>query len=128
MKTMKTKSLGKGIYLLKGLVLAFLITAILILISSIILTFTSLSESKMNLLNTIVMIISITTGSVYVAAMVKEKGWLNGGLLGFCYLLILFLINILFLKPLIVDVFLFSRLLISIVMGIIGGIIGINIT
>ncbi len=128
MKTMKTKSLGKGIYLLKGLVLAFLITAILILISSIILTFTSLSESKMNLLNTIVMIISITTGSVYVAAMVKEKGWLNGGLLGFCYFLILFLINILFLKPLIVDVFLFSRLLISIVMGIIGGIIGINIT
>ncbi|NLK44883.1 MAG: TIGR04086 family membrane protein [Tissierellia bacterium] len=125
---MKTKSLGKGIYLLKGLVLAFLITAILILISSIILTFTSLSESKMNLLNTIVMIISITTGSVYVAAMVKEKGWLNGGLLGFCYFLILFLINILFLKPLIVDVFLFSRLLISIVMGIIGGIIGINIT
>lgn len=123
---MKTKSLGKITYLLKGLVLAFIITAILILISSILLTYTNLSESKMNLLNTIVMIISITAGSAYVAVMVKEKGWINGGLLGLCYYLILFLINILFLKPLVVDVYLFSRLIISIVMGIIGGIIGIN--
>ncbi|NLV89025.1 MAG: TIGR04086 family membrane protein [Tissierellia bacterium] len=123
---MKTKSLGKITYLLKGLVLAFIITAILILISSILLTYTNLSESKMNLLNTIVMIISITAGSAYVAVMVKEKGWINGGLLGLCYYLILLLINILFLKPLVVDVYLFSRLIISIVMGIIGGIIGIN--
>lgn len=124
---MKTKGLGKSIYLLKGLLLAFVVTAILILISSLILTYTNLSEGKMSLLNTIVMILSITSGSAYVAVMVKEKGWLNGGILGLSYYLILILINLIFLKPLIVDVYLFTRLIISVVMGVIGGIIGINI-
>lgn len=125
---MKTKSLAKTAYLLKGLLLAFLITVILIFVSSVILTYTSLSESKMSLLNTIVMIISITTGSAYVAIKIKEKGWLNGGILGLGYFLIILLINIIFLKPLVIDIFLLTRLIISIVMGIIGGIIGINIT
>lgn len=124
---MKTKGLGKSIYLLKGLLLAFVVTAILILISSLILTYTNLSEGKMSLLNTIVMILSITSGSAYVAVMIKEKGWLNGGILGLSYYLILILINLIFLKPLIVDVYLFTRLIISVVMGVIGGIIGINI-
>lgn len=125
---MKIKSLVKGVYLLQGLLLAFIVTAILILISSIILTYTNLSESKMNLLNTVVMILSITSGSIYVAIKAKEKGWLNGGILGLGYFLIILLINLIFLKPLTIDIFLFSRLIISIVMGVIGGIIGINLT
>lgn len=125
---MKAKNLGKGIYLLKGLILAYIITAILILISAILITYTNLSESKLPLLNTIVMIISITSGSIYVAAMVKEKGWINGGIVGLAYYLILLLINLIFLKPLVFDIFSLSKLIISIVMGMIGGIIGINVT
>jgi len=125
---MKSKSLSKSIYFLQGLVLAFIVTILLIFIFSMMLTYTNLSESKMNLLNTIVMIISITSGSAYVAIKIKEKGWLNGGILGLAYFLIVLLINLVFLKPFIIDIFLFSRLIISIVMGVIGGIIGINIT
>lgn len=125
---MKVKSLVKGVYLLQGLLLAFIITAVLIFISSVIITYTNISESKMNLLNTIVMIISITSGSIYVAIKAKEKGWINGGILGLCYFLIILLINIVFLKPFTFDIFLISRLIISVIMGIIGGIIGINLT
>ncbi len=125
---MKTKSLNKNIYLLKGLLLAYIITCVLILFFSILLTYSTLRESKMPLLNTIIMIISVTSGSIYVAKMVKEKGWINGGIVGVGYYLILILINFIFLKPLVLDIFSISKLAISGITGVIGGVIGINIS
>ncbi|MBU5314121.1 TIGR04086 family membrane protein [Tissierella carlieri] len=125
---MKTKNLNKNIYLLKGLVLAYIITCILILFFSILLTYSSLRENKMPLVNTIIMVISVTSGSVYVAKMVKEKGWINGGIIGMAYYLILIMLNFIFLKPLVLDIFSISKLVLACIIGIIGGIIGINIS
>lgn len=125
---MKTKNLNKSIYLLKGLVLAYIITCILILFFSLLLTYSSLRENKMPLLNTIIMMTSITSGSIYVARKVKEKGWINGGVLGIGYYLILIILNFIFLKPLILDIFSISKLVLACIIGIIGGIIGINIS
>ena len=125
---MKSKDFSREIYLAKGLVLAFIITLVLILISSLLLTYTSMKEGRMVLLNTIVMILSITTGSIYVAGKVKEKGWINGGILGVLYYLILLLISFTFLKPFTLDVFSISKLILTAITGIIGGIIGINIS
>lgn len=125
---MKTKNLNKNIYLLKGLLLAYIITCILILFFSILLTYSSLRENKMPLVNTIIMVISVTSGSVYVAKMVKEKGWINGGIIGMAYYLILIMLNFIFLKPLVLDIFSISKLVLACIIGIIGGIIGINIS
>jgi putative membrane protein (TIGR04086 family) len=124
----KTKNLNKNIYLLKGLLLAYIITCILILVFSILLTYSSLRENKMPLVNTIIMVISVTSGSVYVAKMVKEKGWINGGIIGMAYYLILIMLNFIFLKPLVLDIFSISKLVLACIIGIIGGIIGINIS
>nr|WP_276515612.1 TIGR04086 family membrane protein [Tissierella carlieri] len=120
--------MNKNIYLLKGLVLAYIITCILILFFSILLTYSSLRENKMPLVNTIIMVISVTSGSVYVAKMVKEKGWINGGIIGMAYYLILIMLNFIFLKPLVLDIFSISKLVLACIIGIIGGIIGINIS
>lgn len=124
---MKSKDFSREIYLAKGLVLAFIITLVLILISSLLLTYTSMKEGRMVLLNTIVMILSITTGSIYVAGKVKEKGWINGGILGVLYYLILLMISFTFLKPFTLDVFSISKLILTSITGVIGGIIGINL-
>lgn len=124
---MKGKDFSRSIYLCKGLLLAFIMTLVLILISSLLLTFTSIKEGRMALLNTIVMIISITTGSVYVAGKVKEKGWINGGILGISYYLILLILSFVLLKPFTLDVFSITKLFLTAITGIIGGIIGINI-
>ena len=51
----------------------------------------------MPLLNTIVMIISITIGSIYVAIKVEEKGWINGGIIGVLYFLILIIVKLIYL-------------------------------
>lgn len=124
---MKDKSLDRGIYILKSLAISFIITIILVLIVSLLLTYTSLKESRIPLLNTIVMVISITTGSVYMAIKVEENGWLNGGIIGALYFLTLVLLNYLFVKPFVLDIYSISKFFIALVTGIIAGIIGINV-
>lgn len=124
---MKVKDFSKSIYLLKGLLLAFIITSVLIIFFSLLLTYSTLRESKMPLLNTIIMIISITSGSIYMGRKTKEKGWVNGGLIGIGYYLILIMLNFLFLKPFTIDIFSITKLFLASITGVIGGIIGINI-
>ena len=124
---MKDKSLDRGIYILKSLAISFVFTLILVLVVSLLLTYTSLKESRIPLLNTIVMVISITVGSIYMAVKVEENGWLYGGLIGALFFLILVLLNFLFIKPFILDIYSISKFFIALVTGIIAGIIGINI-
>lgn len=124
---MRIKDWNKKIYLLKGVLLAFIITIVLITIFSLLLSFTTIKESKMSIYNTVIMIISIAAGGFYSAKKLKENGWINGGLVGIIYYIILLIINILFNKPFSFDIFSITKLLIAFVLGVIGGIIGINL-
>ena len=125
---MRDKGLGNNIkYMFKALVLAYILTLVLVLIISFLLTYTSLKESNIPLLNTIIMVISISFGGVYIAVKIEENGWLNGGILGILYFLILVFLNYLFVKPFTFDIFSISKFLISLITGIIGGILGINL-
>ncbi|WP_313757107.1 TIGR04086 family membrane protein [Tissierella sp.] len=125
---MKTKNLDRGIHLLRGLLLAYIITCILILFFSLLLTYSSLKENKMPLMNTVIMMLSIIVGSIYVSKGIKEKGWINGGIVGIVYYLILIILNLIFLKSLALDIFSISKLALACITGIIGGVIGINIS
>lgn len=124
---MKNKGLNYGFCIFKSLGLSFILTFVLVLIVAVLLTYTPLKESRIPLLNTIIMILSITIGSIYIAVKIGEKGWINGGIVGVLYFLILILLNYLFIKPYILDLYSISKLFISLATGIIGGMIGINI-
>ncbi|MFA5577419.1 MAG: TIGR04086 family membrane protein [Tissierellaceae bacterium] len=125
---MKGKNLGKLVYLLKGLILSYIITTISILVFSLLLTYSKIGEGFIPLANTLVLILSIAVGSIYLSGKLREKGWINGGILGISYYLILLILGLSFKRPMIGEAFLISRLVISIVSGVIGGIIGINIS
>lgn len=114
-------------YIIKGLALAYVFTLVLVLVVSFLLTYTRLKESTIPLLNTIIMIISISVGAIYIAVNIGERGWLNGGILGVFYFVILILFNYLFVKPFTFDIFSISKFFISLITGIIGGILGINL-
>ena len=118
----------KLVYWLKGLVLAFAITFILIFIISLFLRFTSLREGKLPLLNSIVMLLSIVIASIYLAIKVKEKGWINGAMLGLGYYLIITLLNFLVMRSVSLDLIIGAKLFMAIITGSIGGMIGINLT
>jgi len=82
----------------------------------------------MPLMNTVIMMLSIIVGSIYVSKGIKEKGWINGGIVGIVYYLILIILNLIFLKSLALDIFSISKLALACITGIIGGVIGINIS
>lgn len=115
-------------YWLRGIALAFAITFVLLLIVSLLLRFTDIRESNMTLLNNFVLIISIVFSSAMVGKNVKERGWLNGAILGFLYYLIIIVLNIVFNRPLNLGIFLLIRLIIATALGAIGGMIGINLS
>lgn len=115
------------LYTLKGLALAYIVTFIMMLIFSLLLTYTSLKESIIPVLNTVIMIGSIVLGSIYLTFKIGEKGWLNGMIIGVLYFLILLLLNKLIITDSSITFYSFTKLLISIVTGVIGGMIGINL-
>ncbi len=124
---MKSKGINFLWSFLKSIVLSYIITIGLILVVAIILTYTPLKEKSIPLLNTIIMMISITIGAIYLTFKIGEKGWLNGGAVGVVYYLILLLFNVRFFKNHSLDMYTTSKLIISLVTGIIGGMIGINL-
>lgn len=124
---MKDRLLQRGGFFIKGLLLSFGIALMLILIVSILLTYTNLKESRIHIINTIIMTMSIAVGGVYIATKVDEKGWLNGGIIGGAYFLVLLFINLIFIKPFIFDIYILGKFLVSLAAGIIGGTIGINL-
>lgn len=115
-------------YLVKGLLIAFILSIIFVIIISLLLRFTNLRESKVSLLNNIAVVLCIVIASFYTSIKVKENGWLNGGLIGFFYYLVIIFLNVVFLRTLDTSVLLFAKLVLATVTGIIGGIIGINIS
>ncbi|WP_416198134.1 MAG: Putative membrane protein, TIGR04086 family [Sporanaerobacter sp.] len=124
---MEIKKTDYILYIFKGLAVSYIITFAMILIISLLLTYTSFKESTIPIINTIAMIGSIVSGSIYLTLNTGEKGWLNGMLIGFLYFLILLILNKTFVKTFSFNVYSFSKLMISLVTGIIGGMIGINL-
>ncbi|NLV75694.1 MAG: TIGR04086 family membrane protein [Tissierellia bacterium] len=123
---MREKGLNYILLVFKGLIFSLIITILLVFILSLVLLYTPFKESKIPLFNTVIMIVSITIGSIYVSTNIGENGWINGGILGILYFLVLVLLNYLFFKPFLVDMYLLGKFILSLITGVIGGIIGIN--
>ncbi len=113
--------------IIRGTFLGLILTFILIIIFTIILTYTKLSEELIPLINSIIMILGITSGAVLTSRKLDKKGWLTGGLIGILYFLIIFIISKIFIKDFTIDKYLLIKGLIAVVTGCIGGMIGINI-
>lgn len=114
-------------YFLKGLLISCSITLLFTIIISLLLTYTNMMETSIPLWDTITLIVSIVSGAMYLTVKIGEKGWLNGAIIGLLYFLILFLLNCLLVESSGANSFSYLKLVISIVIGMIGGMIGINL-
>ncbi|AOY76943.1 TIGR04086 family membrane protein [Clostridium formicaceticum] len=110
----------------KGLVRGYIISLALFLLGAILITYTGLGENIIPVLTSVIMIVSIAYAAIYVAIHIKQKGWLHGGLIGILYIFILILLSKAFVTGYIVDRIAYFRIFISMVAGVIGGMIGIN--
>ena len=111
----------------KGSILSIILSAILLLIFAIILTYTDVQENTIKPVIIIITGISILIGSSISTITIKKNGILNGGLVGLIYVLTMFILSSITSRGLSFNIYSIILILTSIIMGIIGGIIGVNL-
>jgi putative membrane protein (TIGR04086 family) len=130
--TKKSPAEEKGINIygifLKSLGICFAASFILIMLYALILSFTSMSDSTMKMTIQIIMIVSITVSSIYGGRKVSRKGWLFGIVLGLVFTFLLVPLGMGFGQELSLDRFLLAKVLMGGAVGLIGGVIGVNLS
>lgn len=110
----------------KGIGISLLITVIALIIFSIILTYTNIEENVINPVIMIITAISILIGSSIENTKIKKNGLINGGTIGGCYILIIYLISSILNWKFSLNINSIIMIVTAIIFGILGGIIGVN--
>ena len=116
------------IQVLKGLGIAFILTFIFLLILSIVLTYSNVSEEVINPTIIIITAISILIGSAISNIKIKKNGLINGAIIGGVYIILLYLFSSIFSMQFSLTIQSVIMIITGIVFGILGGIIGVNIS
>lgn len=112
--------------IIKGTGIALITTVILLLIFSIILTYTNIDEKVINPVIMIVTAISILLGSSLGNIKIKKNGLINGGIIGAIYIITIYLISSILNWKFSLNIQSIFMIIIAIVFGILGGILGVN--
>lgn len=116
-----------GIAVIKGEVVSILINTVGLIILSIIMTYSSITEFAIPTLVIIINTLSILIGSSIATIKLEKNGILNGILIGIIYMVIYFLISLIMGNTNTLNLKLILLVILGIVAGGIGGIIGVNI-
>ena len=115
-----------SIYIAKGTGIALIISVICLIVFSLILTYTNISETMIEPVTIAITSVSILLGSFLGNTKIRKNGLLNGGLVGIAYLLILYLISSLLNWNFGLNIQSIILITIGIVFGILGGVLGVN--
>ena len=110
----------------KGIGIALFITIVLIFIFSLILTYTKLPESFIGTGVIVITGISILISSILSNMHIKKSGLINGSIIGIIYILALYLLSSIFGANFSVNGVSIIMMFVSVLLGALGGIIGVN--
>lgn len=113
--------------ILKSILISWLITVPCFAVLALILTFTDFPENFIAPAVTIVTILSIFVAAMFGTAGKKNNGWLHGVLVGFLYVVSLYIISSIVFGNFAIDRYILTTLLIGVLTGALGGMTGINI-
>lgn len=113
--------------ILKGVLLAYCISFLLILVYSAILTYTGVSESTIPMVVFMISLLSVFLASSLMVIKLKENGLKNGGLIGLIYILVLYFLSSLTSVGFGLSSFSIATIIFNILLGMVGGIIGVNL-
>ena len=108
--------------IIKGTLIAFFVTVIALIVFSVLLVYTDLSEETIRPVIITLTGISILIGSSVGTRKLKKNGLINGAIIGFLYILIIYIISSILNSNFTIN--LMSLIMIGI--GLIGGILGRN--
>ena len=107
--------------------ISFILNFILLIIFSAILTYTNVSDTYLLTFVFSSIVISMFSGSFILSKSIKEKGLVFGALFGFTYIFIIYAVNLGFGNAPWFSMQIGLYFLSSIVSGMLGGIMGVNI-
>lgn len=128
MENSENSSYKNIIYILKGLGIAFISTFVFLLILAIVLTYSNVSENIINPTIIIITALSILIGSSIGNIKIKKNGFMNGGMIGGIYIILLYLFSSIFRMEFSLTMQSIIMVMTGVVFGILGGIIGVNIS
>lgn len=111
----------------KGILAAYIITIPSFLIFALILANTDFPQKLISPAVVVTTIISVLTAGSMSTKGIKNRGWLNGSLVGLIYMVILYIISSMIFKSFSIDKYVVTMTIIGVLTGAIGGIVGINI-
>ena len=114
------------INIFKGVGIALITTLVMLIIFSIILTYTNIQENVINPVIMIITAISILIGSSLVSMKLKKNGLINGGLIGGIYILIIYLVSSILNWKFSLNLQSIIMIVTAVIFGVLGGIIGVN--
>ena len=117
---------GKFLNILKGVIISIIFTLIFLFIFSIILTYTTISESFITPTIIVITAISIFIGSSIGNLKMKKNGMLNGALIGGIYLLSIYLLSGIINQNFSLSTQSIIIIISGMICGMFGGIIGVN--
>ncbi|MCL2351862.1 MAG: TIGR04086 family membrane protein [Firmicutes bacterium] len=112
--------------LLKGVLIAYCITAIVFLAYAVLITYTSMSENYLSVVSAGTTIVAVIVAGFDAARGARSRGWLWGIAAGAVYALILLLIMSVVQKGFYYDSRTVTLIILALSGGGLGGVIGIN--
>lgn len=116
----------RGTVILRNVFIAYFLTLVFYFVYSLLLEFTPIPESSIPLFGFISSMLSVFIGSSLAVIKIRENGLINGGLVGLVYILVLYLLSSIFSTGFGLNGYAFSMIIFNIIIGMIGGIIGVN--
>lgn len=126
MENMQVNENKTLINILKGVGISLIATLIMLIIFSILLTYTNVQENVINPVIMIITSISILIGSSLGNIKIKKNGLINGGIIGAVYIIIIYLISSILNWKFSLNLQSIIMITTAIIFGILGGIIGVN--
>lgn len=112
---------------MKGSIIAFLISIMLLFIFASLLVYTNIQENTIKPVVIIISIISILVGSSLSSIKIKRKGIVNGALVGTIYIMVIYILSSICFVGFELNLESIIMIISSIISGMIGGVIGVNI-
>lgn len=113
--------------LFKSVCCAVILSLICLFVLSVILAITSVKENIMSISIVFISALSILISSFYASKKIKEKGIISGAIIGFLYMLILYIISSIVNGEFSMALETIIMIISGIIGGAIGGILGVNL-
>ena len=120
------KSNKQSICILRGILISFLFTLCMLIIYSVLLVYTSLSEQTIRPVIITITGVSILIGSSLGTRKLHKNGMISGGIIGASYILLLYLISSIVSSNFSINWVSVIMIIVGLIGGVFGGIVGVN--